>query len=315
MSRIRDHLHRTFSNTVPLLPSSVQGRFPRAEPGRSDSRPRVPLLRVLLPAVVLAVGTAAAGRPAAAELPPPPALTARALQERYALHAGSGRQFLAWDRTGDGQAIEVIGDLANARRVIVYVPGSGQSLASFDGSPESPGRAARALYDEAATMGPGTAVIGWLGYDTPDLINPEVATVWAADRGARRLRSFVSALPPASRISLVCHSYGSVVCARAVSGLPVHDLVVTGSPGLGVRKVSELRTSARVWAALGSNDDVLRAGLLIGPFGFGTDPVSTGFGARVVDGGDARHHTYLRPGSQTLKRIAHIAVTGVARAA
>ncbi|GAA2698208.1 alpha/beta hydrolase [Nonomuraea recticatena] len=293
----------------PAFSAMTQGR--RRDHSRSRMRP----FRTLLLAAVLATGTAAAGRPVVDELPLPSAFDAHTLQDRYELHAWSGRQFLAWSRRGDGQAIEVVGDLANARTVIVYVPGSGQSLASFDDSAESTGRAARALYDEAAALGPGTAVIGWLGYDPPDLVNPEIATIWPADRGARRLRPFLSLLPRHVRLSLVCHSYGSVVCARAVAGSPVRDLIVTGSPGLGVRRASDLHTSARIWAALGRGDDVFRSGLLIGPFGFGTDPVSAEFGARVVDGGDAQHHTYLRPGTRTLTEITHIAVRGRERAA
>ncbi|SDK36366.1 alpha/beta hydrolase [Nonomuraea jiangxiensis] len=270
------------------------------------------LPRSLLPAVLLAGIAAAAGRPVSAELPPPPAFTADALRARYEADGRPGRHFLALSRKGDGQAIEVVGDLATARTIIVYVPGSGQSLGSFDGSFEGAGRAARALHSEATAIDPGTAVIGWLGYDPPDLINPEVITVWPAERGAARLRTLVRALPARARISLVCHSYGSVVCGRAVPGLRVNDLVVTGSPGLGVRTVGELRTPARVWAGIGRRDDVLRPGVMFGPFGFGTDPVSPGFGARVFDGGDATHGSYLRPGSPTLKRIARIAVTGTA---
>ncbi|WP_344876280.1 alpha/beta hydrolase [Nonomuraea antimicrobica] len=313
-----EHPARSYAVTVyeRVDPGRPRSRGPVAgDPGAVPSRARMRRFRTLLPAVVLAAGTAAAGRPVMDELPLPSAFTADVLQARYAPHAWSGRQFLARNSTGDGQAIEVVGDLAAARRVIVYVPGSGQSLAAFDDSPESPGRAAHALHDEAATLGPGTAVIGWLGYDTPDLVNPEIATVWPADRGARRLRSLLAALPRTLPISLVCHSYGSLVCARAVAGLPVRDLIVTGSPGLGVTRASDLRTSARIWAALGGNDDVSRPGLLIGPFGFGTDPVRPEFGARVVDGGDARHHTYLRPGTRTLAQITHIAVTGRERAA
>ncbi|AQZ63711.1 hypothetical protein BKM31_21610 [[Actinomadura] parvosata subsp. kistnae] len=308
--------------------------------------------------MLLAALAAAAGRPEADVLPPPPALTGQALQERYAAGDRPGRQFLAISHKGDGQAIEVVGDLATARTVVVYVPGSGQSLGSFDSSYEGPGRAARALHDEAAAIEPGTAVIGWLGYDPPDLINPEVVTTWPAERGAERLRAFLTALdralderaavvatpaqgdraqgdrvqgervqgdrvqgdraqgerglPEQARISLVCHSYGSVVCGRAVAGLRVADLVVTGSPGLGAATAGDLRTSARVWAGLGSRDDVWRPGVELGPFGFGTDPVSPAFGARVFDAGDATHGTYLRPGSPALKRIARIAVTGSA---
>ncbi|MGR6920118.1 alpha/beta hydrolase [[Actinomadura] parvosata] len=306
----------------------------------------------VLPAMLLAAVAAAAGRPEADVLPPPPALTGQALQERYAAGDRPGRQFLAISHKGDGQAIEVVGDLATARTVIVYVPGSGQSLGSFDSSYEGPGRAARALHDAAAAIEPGTAVIGWLGYDPPDLINPEIVTIWPAERGAERLRAFLTALdraledraaqgaqaqgdraqgdrtqedrtlgereqgergvPEQVRISLVCHSYGSVVCGRAVAGLRVADLVVTGSPGLGAATAGDLRTGARVWAGLGSRDDVWRPGVELGPFGFGADPVSPGFGARVFDAGDATHGTYLRPGSPALKRIARIAVTGSA---
>ncbi|TDC86630.1 hypothetical protein E1292_47700 [Nonomuraea deserti] len=266
------------------------------------------LPRSLLPAVVLAVIAATAGRPVTGELPPPPAFTASELRDRYEASGWPGRQFLALSGKGDGQAIEVVGDLATARTIIVYVPGSGQSLRSFDGSFEGPRRAAHALYGEATAIDPQAAVIGWLGYDPPDLINPEILTIWPAERGARRLRT----LPLQARISLVCHSYGSIVCARAVPGLRVDDLIVTGSPGLGVRTADELRTTARVWAGLGRRDDVLRAGVMIGPFGLGTDPVSPGFGARVFDGGNATHDTYLRPRSPTLKRIARIALTGSA---
>ncbi|MBB6550031.1 alpha/beta hydrolase [Nonomuraea rubra] len=263
-------------------------------------------------AVLLAALAAAAGRPQVDALPPLPPLTERALAERYAASGWPGRQFLAISRKGDGQAIEVVGDLASARTIVVYVPGSGQSLRSFDGSYEGPGLAARALHGEAAAIEPRTAVIGWLGYDPPDLINPEILTTWPAERGAGRLRAFVRALPGRARIGLVCHSYGSVVCGRAVAGLRVSDLVVTGSPGLGAGTAGELGTRARVWAGLGSRDDVWRPGVSLGPFGFGADPVSPGFGARVFDAGDARHGTYLRPGSATLKRIARIAVTGSA---
>lgn len=48
------------------------------------------------------------------------------------------------------------------------------------------------------------------------------------------LRRFVSGLraSTAAPIALLCHSYGSVVCAKAAPGLPVSDVAVFGSPGL-----------------------------------------------------------------------------------
>lgn len=44
------------------------------------------------------------------------------------------RRARALSRKGDGQVIEAVGDLAMARTIIVYVPGPGQSLRSFDSS-------------------------------------------------------------------------------------------------------------------------------------------------------------------------------------
>jgi hypothetical protein len=70
-----------------------------------------------------------------------------------------------------------------------------------------------------------------------------------------------------------------------------------------------LDTRANVWAARGSRDwmqfvpHVRVLGL-----GFGTDPVSPGFGAHVFAAGPAGHSDYLRPGSLSLRNLALIAL-------
>ncbi|WP_157246026.1 alpha/beta fold hydrolase [Nonomuraea typhae] len=267
-------------------------------------------MRRILLGLVLALTVAGAARqpgPPPLDLPP---ITAAALAERYAVN-GPGRQFLAIDRSGDGRAIEVVGDLAAAATVIVFVPGTGYGLREFDDGSAAPGGAARALYERARALAPGTsvAVIGWLGYDAPEMTNPSVATTVPADEGAEALRTLVGALRGKERIALVCHSYGSVVCGRAAPGLPVADIVALGSPGMGVPALAELRTPARVWATLAARDDVFRPGLLLGPIGFGADPNLPGFGARRFDGGSGGHTGYLRPGP-VLDRITTIALTG-----
>ncbi|WP_431898318.1 alpha/beta hydrolase [Nonomuraea sp. bgisy101] len=246
-----------------------------------------------------------------------PAMTSAGLGERYAANgavAGRGRQLLAYDEAGDGRAIEVVGDLAAATKVIVFVPGTGFGLHDFDGTSASPAGAARTLYARAAALEPGAkvAVIGWLGYDAPEMTDWDVLTTLPAAKGARALRELVAALDGKERISLVCHSYGTVVCGKAAPGLPVDDIVALGSPGMGVATGAELRTPARVWAALSRKDDVFRAGVRIGPVGFGADPVGDGFGARVFDGGDGGHNDYLRPGSATLDTVTSIALSGTA---
>ncbi|MEU7897620.1 alpha/beta hydrolase [Nonomuraea sp. NPDC049152] len=244
-----------------------------------------------------------------------PAMTAAALGERYtanAAAAGPGRQLLAYDQAGDGRAIEVVGDLATATKVIVFVPGTGFGLRDFDGASASPAGAAKALHARAAALEPGgkVAVIGWLGYDAPEMTDWDVLTTLPAAKGAKALRTLVTALGDRKRITLVCHSYGTVVCGKAAPGLPVDDIVALGSPGMGVATRAELRTPARVWATLSRKDDVFRAGVRLGPIGFGADPVGDGFGARVFDGGDGGHNDYLRPGSATLDAVTSIALSG-----
>ncbi len=108
--------------------------------------------------------------------------------------------------------------------------------------------------------------------------------------------------PPSRPRLLLCHSYGSVVCARAAAGLDADDLVFLGSPGTGADTAADLRTRARVWAARGAADWVehvphLDAALFGTTVGFGTDPVSEEYGARVFAAGDGGHSDYFAPGS------------------
>ncbi len=222
--------------------------------------------------------------------------------------ADPARHFLAFDGRDGGRTAEVFGDLAHARRIAVLVPGSDTGLDRYARF----GAGAAALRRE---MGAGAAVIAWLGYRTPATVSPVVLTAGRAEEAAPDLRSFVgelTAAAPAARVSLLCHSYGSVVCARAAPGLPVADLVLYGSPGTGVDHASALRTGATVWAGRGSADRIAQVpyGRLRLPFvtvGFGRDPVSEAFGARLFDAGGAAHSGYLRPGSVSLRNLARIA--------
>ncbi|MFY4721951.1 alpha/beta hydrolase [Streptomyces sp. LaBMicrA B280] len=201
----------------------------------------------------------------------------------------------------------------HAGRVAVLVPGSDTSLDTYPRFH----RAAEALY-EAANRGPGprTAVVAWLGYRTPGTVSTTVATTTRADEAAPQLQALVGKLhalaPAGARLSLVCHSYGSVVCGRAARGLDdVADIALVGSPGTGADDVAALGTRARVWAARGGDDWVadvphVRVDLLLATVGLGTDPVSRAFGARVFDAGPADHSGYFTPGSAALANLARI---------
>lgn len=228
-----------------------------------------------------------------------------------------GRDFLLFDPRDSGRAVEVIGDLTRARRVAVLVPGADTTLSTFDSRGQrpysTPGGGARALAEQARQLG-GTrlAIIAWLGYDPPTTTSAGVVTDLRADAGAARLRRLVAGVrrvDPAARIALLCHSYGSVVCGEAVKGLAVDDVAAFGSPGMTAETAGDLRTRARVWAARGSHDWMqFVPHVRVFGVGFGADPVSPRFGARVFAAGPGGHSDYLRPGSISLRNLALIAL-------
>jgi hypothetical protein len=292
------------------------------------------------PLLALAMfGTTAAAWPSAtAGAPqPPPALTAGALSARYAADARAiGTAEHTADRDGDSQlagalaalrtqhvlffnpagqgvAAMVIGNLATATRVAILVPGSDTTLATFfSRGAASPGGGAEALAAEARQLDPGNqlAIIAWLGYPAPAMLSPAVMTSGDAGQGAQALRPLVDALAKhGDQVALLCHSYGSVVCGLAAPHLPVSDIAVFGSPGMDASSVASLHTTARVWAGRESGDAIRFVPhiQLLG-LGFGADPMSPGFGARIFATGGGGHSGYLDPGSVSLRNLTYIAL-------
>ncbi|WP_030183768.1 alpha/beta hydrolase [Streptomyces violaceorubidus] len=230
--------------------------------------------------------------------------------------ADRSRHLLAFDARGAGLATEVFGDLAHADRVAVLVPGSDTGLDTYGRFRAAALALHRQLLAEAPT-GTRTAVVAWLGYETPGTVSTAVATTGRADRAAPGLRDLVGDLRritgPGTRLALLCHSYGSVVCARAAAGLDVSDIALVGSPGTGADTAADLHSEARIWAGRGAHDWVehvphISAGLFGTTVGFGTDPVSPAFGARVFDAGDGGHSDYFDTGSPSLTNLARIAL-------
>ncbi|MEU2265677.1 alpha/beta hydrolase [Streptomyces olindensis] len=228
--------------------------------------------------------------------------------------AAPARHLLRFDGRGSGRVTEVLGDLARADRIAVLVPGSDTSLDTY----ERFHAAASALYGQLVRQAPAgtrTAVVAWLGYETPATVSATVTTTGRAEQAAPRLRALVADLRAVAgggpRVSLLCHSYGSVVCGRAAAGLAVDDIALVGSPGTGTDSAAALHTGARVWAARGADDWVahvphVSAGLFGTTVGFGTDPVSRAFGARVFAAGDGGHSDYFKPGSTSLSNLTRI---------
>ena len=300
------------------------------------------LAAIPLVAAAMLATTAAAWPPATAAVPQaPPALTTSALDARYAADARAigtaertadrdgntqlagalamlrTQHVLFFNPSGQGVAAMVIGNLATATRVAILVPGSDTTLATFfSRGASSPGGGAEALAAEADRLDPGQrgdqhlAVIAWLGYPAPAMLSPGVMTSGDASLGAQALRPLVIALAQhGDQVALLCHSYGSVVCGLAAPHLPVTDIAVFGSPGMDASSVGSLDTTARVWAGRESDDaikDVPHISLF--GLGFGADPMSPGFGARIFATGDGGHSGYLDPGTVSLRNLTWIAL-------
>ncbi|WP_141359710.1 alpha/beta hydrolase [Streptomyces sp. 6-11-2] len=228
--------------------------------------------------------------------------------------ASPSRHLLSFDGRGSGRVTEVFGDLAHADRTAVLVPGSDTSLDTYDRFRKG----ALALYQELGretAAGPRPAVVAWLGYETPGTVSTSVLTAGRAEQAAPHLRELIRDLRAvagrAPHITLVCHSYGSVVCGRAAAGLDVNDIALIGSPGTGADSASALNTRARVWAARGTGDWVanvphVHADLFGTTVGLGTDPMDPAFGARRFTAGSGGHSAYFAPGSPSLTNLARI---------
>ncbi|GGV85396.1 hypothetical protein GCM10010294_64890 [Streptomyces griseoloalbus] len=236
---------------------------------------------------------------------------------RFAALMHPGRKILAFNPSGSGRVAEVFGDLREAERVSVVVPGADTDLLTFQRTHRkyaAPVGMAESLYAAERYADPTTrtAVIAWADYTAPSGLGMDAATAMRAEDGALRLDAMLRGLPGKAPVSLFCHSYGSVVCGVAAHALPdrVADIAVAGSPGMRVEKASQLHTGARVWAMRDADDWIQDVpNMELGGLGHGADPVAAGFGARVLSAREAKGHAgYFEPGTDSLRNFAEIGV-------
>ena len=240
---------------------------------------------------------------------------------RYAANQRTARvrtpgRLLAYDPRGDGRIVQVFGDLAMARRVVIMVPGSGWDLRAFftsmSAAKADPIAGARALLAETRRLSPSArvAVVVWLGYDAPEGIDRQAARSERAIAGARDLARFVAGLPGRSTVSLLGHSYGTVVVGRTPHSARVTDVIALASPGMDAGSAGGLRTRARVWAARAPGDPIgYTPHVRVGGYGHGTDPIDPRFGALVFRTGSVTGHDgYYAPGTESLTNLARIAL-------
>jgi hypothetical protein len=219
---------------------------------------------------------------------------------------------LGCDPADRGRAVVALGDPATAPDVVVLVPGADIDLATLD-DPAAPDKRpfgwARQL---RAAAGPDTAVVLWVGYPTPQGLGRDSASGRLAQAAVPALVEEVAALhdrpsgPP--HLTVIGHSYGAVVVTLAASQLAADDLVLLASPGARADDVTDLRTSARVFAARGP-DDWIRfvPHIQLGDLGHGADPVDPSFGAGRLPAGDVvGHDGYCRAGTASLAAMAAV---------
>lgn len=230
--------------------------------------------------------------------------------------AGPRATVLSRGPQGGGRLVEAFGDVRRARNIAVIVPGVGWTGPLLRDEREAgrrhPAVQARSLLAEMERLDPGTpaAVVVWLDYDPPAGLDADAARSDRAVDGAPRLAAFVDSLPRSSRVSVVCHSYGSVVCGHAAPRLHVSSLVVVGSPGMDVWSRAALHTRATVWAGIAPDDPIgVVPHTRVDGLGHAADPTAPDFGASAlpVDGAHG-HNGYLVEGTGSLRAIAAITI-------
>ncbi|MEV0649456.1 alpha/beta hydrolase [Phytomonospora sp. NPDC050363] len=215
----------------------------------------------------------------------------------------------------DARIVASIGDPDKATNTGIYVPGMTTDLPSFSDEGGGFDRTV-AMFDAAGGMSADgdTAMVFWLGYDTPDAPDPmsgDPLTAGmrrdAAHEGAPELDRFVDTLNAThdpsipSHTTVVGHSYGSLVTGVAAAsgdGLAVDDIVLVGSPGVGADHADELQVgSDHVWVEAADDDPITAWG------NHGTDPAGEDFGARRLLTDTPGHSAYWDEGSTSLMNL------------
>ena len=213
---------------------------------------------------------------------------------------------------GNGRAIVAFGNPDTAKNVAAYVPGLNTSL--DEDFAKNDLKRARDTAIATREIDSSSATVAWLGYDAPQLLDGldslDVMGDERAEVGGRQFGGFMEGLAASNEnddphMVAIGHSYGSRTVGAATQeggGMSdVDDIVLVGSPGVGVDRAEELGVGREhVFVGAAENDTVTRApskfqtslGGVAGPPGlavgelldrsdlwFGRDPASEGFGA------------------------------------
>jgi pimeloyl-ACP methyl ester carboxylesterase len=255
-----------------------------------------------------------------------------------------GWTMLRFDTEDRGRLIELKGDLQTATHIVVMVPGMTNELSNVDRDFRD---RSDALYNELlarAQPGEHIAVIMWLGYSNPQVLQLGAAmgSQMARD-GAVTLNDDLRALRATgslAEITVVAHSYGTILAGEAMDrGLPVDRLIVVGSPGMNAKDRASLGSpDVDLYASsVGEHPSAIpgvirRLGTmfsLVNPAGailtdvatgkdwaastsrvgaHGTDPAEPGFGSTTFPSDGQGHSAYFAPRSLAIANLALISL-------
>lgn len=226
------------------------------------------------------------------------------------------RQFLIFDAhfgsTGDpkaspfpdGRVAEVVGDLEKAEHVAFRVPGILNRLDNFNDFSKG---GYNLIQDAKRVEQPDTAVVSWLGYDTPevgDSVDPTKAILGGYQLNAFRQGISVN-LRQDAKTSLFAHSYGTLVTSKALqSGLTnIDNVTFMGSPGLGpnIHSVADFHMPNTNFFAMRAVGDPVSY-----TQGHGDDPADFPDIKRLGTDGATGHSDYYKVGTGSLANMQQI---------
>lgn len=231
---------------------------------------------------------------------------------------------LGIDTANAGRAIIAIGNPDHTVNVATYVPGTGAGLDGFATDIQR----ADLMNQTAGILNPvPTSVITWAGYDAPQSILPDAARTSFADHAEPGLRHFQDGLgashdPIPVNSTVIGHSYGTTVVGQTARdlGLPVDNLVMVASPGVGVQHATDLHLDGVPADQLGNHFFATKSAMdpvpaltnrhnpafdRIDPLG--PDPATGWFGGHQFDSNPTAGHTdYWDPNSKSLQGMANV---------
>ncbi|MFD3539756.1 alpha/beta hydrolase [Streptomyces sp. NPDC058662] len=211
----------------------------------------------------------------------------------------------------DGRIAEVVGDLENADNVAFRVPGITNRLDNFNGFSSG---GYELVTDAKGNERPDSAVVSWLGYDTPELgdsVDPAKAVAGGSALNAFRQGISVN-LKPNAGLDIFAHSYGTLVTSKALQGglTNVDNVTFMGSPGLGpnIKSVADFNMPNTKFYAMRAPGDWVSY-----TQGHGNDPADFKDITRLATDGAHGHSQYYNSETGSLANMHRIFFGGDAK--